>query len=278
IVSVFIVARQPAEFSVAVFAVARNGCMVGGVHFQPHGSAAVRDCGLLGRLQQHGGNPPPARMRSNRNGIKSADDRAAPEEHNRGAYKMRILLRNQHLRGWRVEQALKAAPRQAIGSEYPMLERNKLVEIARRGIAHGDFWAAYLGEVGAHGLSVGWVLARDQCFQFALLPVLCDFARDTTFMVGNRSMRHGPLRAIALALMLIPSAAFAHPGGVYAYGFEEGFAHPFAGADHILAMVTVGIFAWQLGGRAIWLVPSTFVLLMGAGGALARMGIALPSV
>src|SRR5262249_36967533 len=131
---------------------------------------------------------------------------------------------------------------------------------------------------GAHGLSVGWVLARDQCFQFALSPVLCDFARDITFMVGNRSMRHGPLRAIALALMLIPSAAFAHPGGVYAFGFEAGFAHPFAGADHILAMVTVGIFAWQLGGRAIWLVPSTFVLLMGAGGALARMGIALPSV
>ena len=57
------------------------------------------------------------------------------------------------------------------------------------------------------------------------------------------------------ALTLIPTAAFAHPAIGDAHGFVAGFAHPLGGLDHILAMVTVGIFAWQLGGRALWLVP-----------------------
>ena len=61
-------------------------------------------------------------------------------------------------------------------------------------------------------------------------------------------MRHGLTTAVALAL--IPTTAFAHPGIGDAHGFVQGFAHPLGGLDHILAMVTVGIFAWQLGGRA----------------------------
>ena len=77
------------------------------------------------------------------------------------------------------------------------------------------------------------------------------------------------------ALTLIPTAAFAHPGIGDAHGFVAGFAHPLGGLDHILAMVTVGIFAWQLGGRALWLVPATFVLAMAAGGALAVAGYTL---
>ena len=62
---------------------------------------------------------------------------------------------------------------------------------------------------------------------------------------------------ITAALMLIPTAAFAHTGVGEAHGFVSGFAHPLGGLDHILAMVTVGIFAWQLGGRALWLVPES---------------------
>ena len=65
---------------------------------------------------------------------------------------------------------------------------------------------------------------------------------------------------IAAALTLVPTAALAHPGIGEMHGFVHGFAHPLGGLDHILAMVTVGIFAWQLGGRALWLVPATFVL------------------
>lgn len=85
-----------------------------------------------------------------------------------------------------------------------------------------------------------------------------------------------PRLIIAAALTLLPTAAFAHPGD--AHGFVHGFAHPLGGLDHVLAMVTVGLFAWQLGGRALALVPATFVLAMAAGGALGMAAMPLPGV
>jgi urease accessory protein len=91
---------------------------------------------------------------------------------------------------------------------------------------------------------------------------------------GETTMRIGLLTAAALTL--IPTAALAHPGD--AHGLVHGFAHPLGGIDHILAMVAVGIFAWQLGGRALWLVPASFVLAMAAGGALAMAGVTVPFV
>ena len=61
-------------------------------------------------------------------------------------------------------------------------------------------------------------------------------------------------------------------------GFLHGFSHPIGGIDHVLAMVAVGLFAAQLGGRALWAVPATFVAVMVAGGALGMAGVALPAV
>ena len=49
-------------------------------------------------------------------------------------------------------------------------------------------------------------------------------------------------------------------------GFYDGLSHPVLGIDHFLAMVSVGIVSAQIGGRAIWTVPSTFVCLMILGG------------
>lgn len=84
--------------------------------------------------------------------------------------------------------------------------------------------------------------------------------------------------ALTAALSLLPTLAFAHTGVGDTSGFLHGFEHPIFGLDHVLAMVTVGIFAWQLGGRAIWLVPTTFVLVMAAGGALGVAGVDIPFV
>ncbi|MFG1224323.1 HupE/UreJ family protein [Xanthobacter wiegelii] len=84
--------------------------------------------------------------------------------------------------------------------------------------------------------------------------------------------------AAAAALTLLPQLAFAHTGAGAVHGFSHGFAHPLGGLDHLLAMVTVGIFAWQLGGRAVWAVPATFVGLMAVGGALGVSGIDVPFV
>ena len=49
-------------------------------------------------------------------------------------------------------------------------------------------------------------------------------------------------------------------------GFYDGLSHPVLGIDHFLAMVSVGIVSAQIGGRAIWTVPSTFVVMMIIGG------------
>src|SRR5581483_4853903 len=58
--------------------------------------------------------------------------------------------------------------------------------------------------------------------------------------------------------------------------FAHGFAHPLSGLDHLLAMVAVGLYAALLGGRALWLVPASFVTMMTVGGAIGMAGIALP--
>jgi urease accessory protein len=75
------------------------------------------------------------------------------------------------------------------------------------------------------------------------------------------------------AAALAPAMAFAHPGHGENSGFIHGFMHPIAGLDHVLAMVTVGILAYQIGGRALWLVPTTFLAVMAAGGLLGVAGV-----
>jgi urease accessory protein len=89
-----------------------------------------------------------------------------------------------------------------------------------------------------------------------------------------------PQRRLAPAALaaLVPTAAMAHTGVGDVGGFAHGFWHPITGLDHVLAMVLVGMLAWQLGNRALWLVPATFVLVMAVGGALGVAGIAIPLV
>ena len=87
---------------------------------------------------------------------------------------------------------------------------------------------------------------------------------------------HFARAALVIAVTCLSGTAFAHPGGGDVHGFAHGFMHPFGGLDHVLAMITVGLFAYQLGGRALWLVPASFVLAMTAGGALGLWGIEVP--
>jgi urease accessory protein len=84
--------------------------------------------------------------------------------------------------------------------------------------------------------------------------------------------------AIAGLAMLAATAAQAHTGVGDTGGFVHGFAHPISGIDHVLAMVAVGLLAAQLGGRALWMVPASFVSMMVVGGVLGVIGIGLPFV
>jgi urease accessory protein len=92
----------------------------------------------------------------------------------------------------------------------------------------------------------------------------------------RRSIRHvSSLAGLATVASIFSTAAFAHPGHPE-IGFAGGFAHPLTGLDHLLAMVAVGLWASQLGGRALWLLPLTFLTTMAAGAVLGFGGVALP--
>jgi urease accessory protein len=89
---------------------------------------------------------------------------------------------------------------------------------------------------------------------------------------------HRTALRLAAAFILVPSLALAHPGHGAAPDMLHGFLHPLGGLDHVLAMVAVGLFAVQLGGRALWLVPGSFVATMAAAGLLGMTGFEVPYV
>lgn len=80
------------------------------------------------------------------------------------------------------------------------------------------------------------------------------------------------------ALLIVPTLAHAHGGAGASGGFLHGMSHPLSGLDHICAMLAVGLWAAQMGGRSIWAVPLAFVSVMTFGGVLGMMGINLPFV
>uniref|UniRef100_UPI003459D9C0 HupE/UreJ family protein n=1 Tax=Halomonas sp. TaxID=1486246 RepID=UPI003459D9C0 len=95
----------------------------------------------------------------------------------------------------------------------------------------------------------------------------------------HRTPFHQPAWQWPLAMFLIvllgvftSTAAEAHTGG------SQGWLHPLTGMDHLLAMIAVGAWSSQMGGRAIWIVPSAFVVCMLLGGLLGFELIELPGV
>jgi urease accessory protein len=93
----------------------------------------------------------------------------------------------------------------------------------------------------------------------------------------------GPVRRIRFAVLafgvaMLPAVpALAHENQVIRFGsFLGGLTHPVLGPDHLLAMLAVGIVSVQIGGRAIWTVPATFVGVMGLGGVIGLLSDALP--
>lgn len=94
--------------------------------------------------------------------------------------------------------------------------------------------------------------------------------------------------SVLLACMALPGEASAHIIAVRGMGFAGGFEHPFTGYDHLLAMTAVGFWGARLGGRAVWMLPASFLsaaasaclLAIGGGslGAVMETGIAISLV
>lgn len=99
-------------------------------------------------------------------------------------------------------------------------------------------------------------------------------------MSGVMRKLAGIFAATAALVALAAAPALAHTGidGLGANGFVAGVSHPLFGMDHLLAMLGIGIWGAQLGGRASWLVPAAFVGVMIAGAGLALAGIGMPLV
>ena len=90
-------------------------------------------------------------------------------------------------------------------------------------------------------------------------------------------------RDIATAGVLIAACAlslpaYAHTGTGLAGGFLAGFAHPLSGADHLLAMVSVGLWGAFLGRPLIHVLPVVFPAMMVGGAMLGMFGASLPPV
>jgi len=79
-------------------------------------------------------------------------------------------------------------------------------------------------------------------------------------------------------MLLFSARAFGHDEAEGGAGFMTGLLHPALGFDHFLAMLSVGILSAQIGGRAIWYVPATFVSVMIFGGILGMQDVNLPLV
>jgi hydrogenase/urease accessory protein HupE len=79
-------------------------------------------------------------------------------------------------------------------------------------------------------------------------------------------------------LIFLPLESHAHSVGMAMNGWNDGFNHPLHGWDHLLVMIAVGWWAAQQRGRAVWLIPLTFVGVMTVGGIVGATGVALPGV
>jgi urease accessory protein len=86
----------------------------------------------------------------------------------------------------------------------------------------------------------------------------------------------------ALALLVIGAGpALAHTGVGHTHGFFAGISHPIGGLDHLLAMLSVGIWSALAGGGKtwrIWVAPVAFVTAMLAGATAGYLQAPLPMV
>lgn len=89
------------------------------------------------------------------------------------------------------------------------------------------------------------------------------------------------MRLMLLCIALLgglASPALAHVGVGQTSSFASGVAHPLSGLDHILVMVTVGLWGVLAGGRAVWAWPVAFVTAMLGGFTAAGIGVPVPFV
>ncbi|MDD5320430.1 MAG: HupE/UreJ family protein [Methylococcales bacterium] len=74
-------------------------------------------------------------------------------------------------------------------------------------------------------------------------------------------------------LLILSLPVQAHTGAGTVHGFADGLLHPLMGVDHLLVMLAIGLWAVSRGGRSLWLLPLSFLLMMAAGAGLYLAGV-----
>jgi urease accessory protein len=110
-----------------------------------------------------------------------------------------------------------------------------------------------------------------------ILTGICPRLKTPDMEQHRRPSNRAVLLGIAAAYAA-PAIAHAHTGLGAGRGFFAGVGHPVAGLDHLCAIIAVGLWAAQRGGKALWLLPLAFVAVMAVGGALGVAGVPLPLV
>jgi urease accessory protein len=85
--------------------------------------------------------------------------------------------------------------------------------------------------------------------------------------------RHSAVMAVLLALWAGPASAHPGHGGS---AISAGLLHPITGADHLVAMLLVGLWAGLVAGHAKWVLPAAFLSAMLGGFGLGAAGLAGP--
>ena len=83
---------------------------------------------------------------------------------------------------------------------------------------------------------------------------------------------------LAAMIALIAAPALAHTGHGDANGFLHGMEHPVLGADHLLAMLAVGLWSGFVLPTRFWVGAAAFMGAMVLGAGLSWAGIGLPMV
>lgn len=78
---------------------------------------------------------------------------------------------------------------------------------------------------------------------------------------------------LAITAIMAPDIALAHSGTGLPGGFVSGFIHPLTGFDHMLAMVSVGLWGAFLGRPLIVALPVIFPTVMVVGASLGMANI-----
>ncbi len=94
----------------------------------------------------------------------------------------------------------------------------------------------------------------------------------------SRWVRAGWIVGTAGFALLLSNPAAAHMGTGLPGGFVSGFKHPFSGIDHLLAMISVGLWGAFLGRPLIYALPVVFPAMMVVGAIMGMFVVPLPPV